>query len=675
MKNEVLYRHILTGVLILLLPVIVLTGFIQTKILGQIKDSYIYQLENQVMYNVNDMEQIFYSLDTVTTDMVYNEKMYTRNDLKDVSAAWNLLRELHGYTISNVFIKELIFWYEGDDYVYLSSGSSYRKDGLYKLYPFFKEHPVEDVIEAKSSNVKYYFADASNDETGKEQVCAATVNKAGKQAYLIFVLDLKELNTIQNFFAFDKHGNLLFSTDSDEKLQGNVHANEPVEGYLDISFEKESRNYVRYYSEKQVYANFWKIQIVYCGIVAAVVLCGIFLIYLGVKNNLIPALRRKQEFTDSAQFSFLHKLLKGRYTKEEFQRMIEEYRLSKLDGDVFFIMVFLLPEKDQPDKHELIESILQCYLKGYLLELPEGKKYVYIGSLSQAERKDYDQAAHMIWKSLEEKLQESVSFSMGALFEEVEEIQQVFLRTSLALEMKFAKGNSCFIDSDQLFNEELVDNYWPKRQIDYVLFHIRLGNQEEVMKTLDELNQYIKTSRMPLVYSKGICYDLIMQLIDLVYSTGIFGEEERPSYSMILNQSDTVDELTEKIRNIARNICFWIMEKKKQDSEEDTMDMEQFIKDHGLQENFSVQYMADYFSMSASKLSNVYKKKTGNTIMEHVTQIRMAMAEQLLLSEDPVYTVNEIVEKIGYNNTSSFIRKFKSIYGVTPGQYVKAKKV
>ena len=165
MKNEVLYRHILTGVLILLLPVIVLTGFIQTKILGQIKDSYIYQLENQVMYNVNDMEQIFYSLDTVTTDMVYNEKMYTRNDLKDVSAAWNLLRELHGYTISNVFIKELIFWYEGDDYVYLSSGSSYRKDSLYKLYPFFKEHPVEDVIEAKSSNVKYYFADASNDET------------------------------------------------------------------------------------------------------------------------------------------------------------------------------------------------------------------------------------------------------------------------------------------------------------------------------------------------------------------------------------------------------------------------------------------------------------------------------------------------------------------------------
>ena len=103
--------------------------------------------------------------------------------------------------------------------------------------------------------------------------------------------------------------------------------------------------------------------------------------------------------------------------------------------------------------------------------------------------------------------------------------------------------------------------------------------------------------------------------------------------------------------------------------------VEQFIKDHGLHENFSVQYMADYFSMSASKLSNVYKKKTGNTIMEHVTQIRMAMAEQLLLSEDPVYTVNEIVEKIGYNNTSSFIRKFKSIYGVTPGQYVKAKKV
>lgn len=128
----------------------------------------------------------------------------------------------------------------------------------------------------------------------------------------------------------------MFSTDSDEELQGNVHVNEPVEGYLDISFEKESRNYVRYYSESRYYANFWKSRMVYCrnrGSSGALwYLSDLF----GRKEQLNPGTATETGiYRFRPGFSFLHKLLKGRYTKEEFQRMVEEYRLSKLNGEYF----------------------------------------------------------------------------------------------------------------------------------------------------------------------------------------------------------------------------------------------------------------------------------------------------------------------------------------------------
>lgn len=51
--------------------------------------------------------------------------------------------------------------------------------------------------------------------------------------------------------------------------------------------------------------------------------------------------------------------------------MIEEYRLSKLDGDVFFIMVFLL-QKKTAGKPELtrVSAVLS---ERFTVELPEGK--------------------------------------------------------------------------------------------------------------------------------------------------------------------------------------------------------------------------------------------------------------------------------------------------------------
>ena len=82
---------------------------------------------------------------------------------------------------------------------------------------------------------------------------------------------------------------------------------------------------------------------------------------------------------------------------------------------------------------------------------------------------------------------------------------------------------------------------------------------------------------------------------------------------------------------------------------------------------FSVNETAAAFGMSVSKLSGFFKAATGQTISQYVSPMRMSMAVELLLKSDR--SVKDIVRDIGYSDTSSFVRKFRLEFGVTPLKY------
>jgi AraC-like DNA-binding protein len=82
---------------------------------------------------------------------------------------------------------------------------------------------------------------------------------------------------------------------------------------------------------------------------------------------------------------------------------------------------------------------------------------------------------------------------------------------------------------------------------------------------------------------------------------------------------------------------------------------------------FSLQSMAGYFGISVSYLSQYFKEKTGSTILDYITELKMEESKKLLRTTD--LSLKEIAEHVGYVNMSSFIRRFKQVIGTTPGEY------
>lgn len=95
-----------------------------------------------------------------------------------------------------------------------------------------------------------------------------------------------------------------------------------------------------------------------------------------------------------------------------------------------------------------------------------------------------------------------------------------------------------------------------------------------------------------------------------------------------------------------------------------------FVQENYAGDNFSLQLAADHFGVSLSYLSLFFKEHHGETLLNYYTGLRMKKARELL--EHTQLPLKEIVEAVGYSNPSSFIRRFKQLYGVTPGEYKKA---
>lgn len=88
-----------------------------------------------------------------------------------------------------------------------------------------------------------------------------------------------------------------------------------------------------------------------------------------------------------------------------------------------------------------------------------------------------------------------------------------------------------------------------------------------------------------------------------------------------------------------------------------------------LHSRISLDEVAGQLHLNSSYFSRLFKKETGMTLIEYITQRKMDRAKELL--DGTKHTAREIGEMLGYDNQSYFIKTFKGYAGITPMEYRK----
>lgn len=83
--------------------------------------------------------------------------------------------------------------------------------------------------------------------------------------------------------------------------------------------------------------------------------------------------------------------------------------------------------------------------------------------------------------------------------------------------------------------------------------------------------------------------------------------------------------------------------------------------------DFRVGNISEMLYVSHQHLGRLFKKVTGQTLIEYLSEKRLLRAAELL--EEEHYSVSQLAEKSGFENDEHFMRAFKKRFGMTVGQF------
>lgn len=374
----------------------------------------------------------------------------------------------------------------------------------------------------------------------------------------------------------------------------------------------------------------------------------------------------------AAKKHLLLAVVKGDITSaEELQRCEEEAGLA-LSGSRFRAALVQLSEaKEQGGEMplETLESLLPAGLKGYGTEHVDKNKFIFLMATDGLDAQAFMERMSAFRTAIRLAAGRAVTIGVGRE-EELLDIPHSYLEANTASDYRFIQGIDRVIDfADIPPSSHSAEDRYPHAEMEALRQSIRKGSAAKVESALSAMLSFIRAAQPPLLVARGLCLDIIWTVNRAWSELGL--RDESPSGYLdvfTLERLDTIDDFEQLIKSVCIDLCHAFGGGK--ESEPAVRSIEQmleYIRSHCCRCDFSFQHMADHFHMALPNLSQFFKDQTGQTLIDYTTKLRMDMAKRLLVEND--LPLKSIAEEVGYYNVSSFIRRFKQLVGMTPGEY------
>ena len=195
----------------------------------------------------------------------------------------------------------------------------------------------------------------------------------------------------------------------------------------------------------------------------------------------------------------------------------------------------------------------------------------------------------------------------------------------------------------------------------------------------DKINSFIddfccnvkKNLSTPINEIKNIFFQMAFTLLEESRKRGLqyisyeyLGEKHLWS---VISKTETLEELrSHLLKNVDLYICGIKSIGTKCNAIVDVMD---YIENNYSEINLTVKKLASYVYLTPTYLSSLFKKETGKTISEYITEVRISKSLEYL--SDHRVKLYEIAKRTGYSDANYYSKAFKKIKGMTPSKFRK----
>lgn len=209
-----------------------------------------------------------------------------------------------------------------------------------------------------------------------------------------------------------------------------------------------------------------------------------------------------------------------------------------------------------------------------------------------------------------------------------------------------------------------------KNMLQYELVMRGDEHAPEVFRRQEEENQYGHLSDHPIRNDKYLFVCHATHLTDCVIQGGVDAETAYNASDLFIQRMDGL-ATREEIRSLKYEMIDYFINmvnsaKKEHIYSAVIMQCVDYIERH-LHEHISLGDVASYVNRSSGYLSTLFKQEMHVGMVEYILHQKVSVAKYMLSHMNRSYV--EISDSLGFSSQSYFIKEFKRVTGLTPGEY------
>ena len=267
----------------------------------------------------------------------------------------------------------------------------------------------------------------------------------------------------------------------------------------------------------------------------------------------------------------------------------------------------------------------------------------------------------------------------GKYFDNLFSVRQSNIDAKIAILYKFLHPEQNEFYYEEISRKPTNPEVLSLDYIEKLIKSLKLSNIGEVNNILDtristiknnNFNyQFIKkeTSQLRKLYIE--CFkEMGMQIDDILENDT--GTDTGVGINNMFFYPGNVFEFFNACKIISEKFTVYMKGKRTNRTSELIGSVEQYVLNN-INENPSLNQVADAFRISSQHLSKIFKEEKGINFIDFITEKKIETAKSLLSTTS--MSLDEISVYIGYSHATYFSRKFKESTGYTPGEYRRVK--
>ena len=379
---------------------------------------------------------------------------------------------------------------------------------------------------------------------------------------------------------------------------------------------------------------------------------------------------------------FLRAMLKrsGRLSPGDIENGFRLFGIEIADRNIF--PVILETREEVSLSREMLQRVLDSFIrntfKAFELVCMNKNSWVLLGNLSvEAAENPRDlllQAAQHLRRNIATELKLRCSLGIGSVASVPEELGEAYMHAVKALSERFYSGEdrvyACQPEKDG--NKE-SSSYRSPVDRNSLMVLLRSGSEDEINELIHELFEELRLQRPRRQYCEMAVMDVVSALIEFLdeNSIGLSSMFQDGSDALAAVQGmETLPEIRSWLEKLISQIFLRIRGNVSSRTRMIVQKAKEYIERNYRDDSLSLDRIADHISVTPSYISGVFKKQLGVSIISYLTDFRIRKAMELM-ERDPLLSVGEVAEAVGYADAFYFSRVFRKQAGISPSIYAR----